>query len=62
MNVPDAPVTSFKVSFFGGKKGLIENHVPLCKKKRRVKLDFTAQNGRTQNTEPAIAIAGCGKK
>jgi hypothetical protein len=59
MNVPDAPVTSFKISFFGGKKGLIENHVSLCAKKRRVKLSFTAQNGRTQNTEPAIGIAGC---
>jgi hypothetical protein len=58
-NVPDAPVTSFKISFFGGKKGLIENHVNLCAKKRRVKLNFTAQNGRTQNTEPAIDIAGC---
>ena len=58
-NVPDAPVTSFKISFFGGKKGLIENHVNLCAKTRRMKLNFTAQNGRTQNTEPAIAIAGC---
>jgi len=59
MNVPDAPVTKATFSFFGGKKGLIENHVNLCAKKRRVKLNFTAQNGRTQNTEPAIAIAGC---
>jgi len=40
---------------------LIENHVNLCAKKRRVKQNFTAQNGRTQNTEPAISIAGCGK-
>jgi hypothetical protein len=61
MNVPDAPVTSFKINFFGGKKGLIENHVPLCKKPRRVGLSFAAQNGRTQKTEPAIRIAGCGK-
>ncbi len=61
MNVPDAPVTKATFSFFGGKKGLIENHVNLCAKKRRVKLNFTAQNGRTQNTEPAISIAGCGK-
>src|SRR6478752_4157890 len=60
-NVPDAPVTKFTTSFFGGKKGLIENHVNLCAKKRRVKLNFTAQNGRTQDTEPAIDIAGCGK-
>jgi hypothetical protein len=61
-NVPDAPVTRFTTSFFGGKKGLIENHVPLCKKKRHVTLQFAAQNGRRSNTEPAIAIAGCGKK
>jgi hypothetical protein len=60
-NVPDAPVAKATFSFFGGKKGLIENHVDLCAKKRRVKLDFTAQNGRTSNTEPAISIAGCGK-
>jgi hypothetical protein len=58
-NVPDAPVTKFTTSFFGGKKGLIENHVPLCKKKRHVTLKFSAQNGRQSNTEPAIAIAGC---
>jgi len=61
MNVPDAPVGKVQISFFGGKKGLIENHVNLCAMKRRVKQNFTAQNGRTQNTEPAIAIAGCGK-
>ncbi len=61
-NVPDAPVTKFTTSFFGGKKGLIENHVPLCKRKRRVNLRFTAQNGRQSNTEPAIAIAGCKQK
>jgi hypothetical protein len=59
MNVPDAPVGKVQISFFGAKKGLIENHVNLCAKKRRVKLNFTAQNGRTQNTEPAINIAGC---
>jgi hypothetical protein len=59
MNVPDAPVTKFQISFFGGKKGLIENHVDLCAKKRRAKQSFTAQNGRTHSTEPAIAIAGC---
>jgi hypothetical protein len=61
-NVPDAPVTRFTTSFFGGRKGLIENHVPLCAKKRRVTLHFSAQNGRRSDTEPAIAIAGCGKK
>ena len=60
-NVPDAPVTKFTTSFFGGKKGLIENHVPLCLKKRHVTLQFSAQNGRQSNTEPAIKIAGCGK-
>lgn len=59
--VPDAPVTKFVLEMQGGKKGLIVNSVNVCASKRRVKLGFTAQNGRIQNTEPAIAIAGCGK-
>ena len=61
LNVPDAPVSKVRLSFFGGKKGLIENHVNLCAKTRRVKLHFAAQNGRVSDTQPAIKIAGCGK-
>ena len=60
-NVPDAPVTRFTTSFFGGKKSLIENHVNLCQGTHRAKLVFKAQNGRVYDTKPVVK-AQCGKK
>jgi hypothetical protein len=60
-NVPDAPVTKFSVSFFGGKKSLIENHVNLCQGTHRAKLVFTGQNGRVSKQSPVIETS-CGKK
>jgi hypothetical protein len=60
-NVPDAPVTKFTTSFFGGKKSLIENHVNLCQGTHRAKLAFKAQNGRISSTNAPIGTS-CGKK
>jgi hypothetical protein len=60
-NVPDAPVTKFTTSFFGGKKSLIENHVNLCQGTHRAKLVFTAQNGRVSKQDPVIGTS-CKKK
>jgi len=62
-NVPDAPVTKFVTSFFGGKKGLIENHVNLCQGTHRVRLTFKAQNGKVLKSSPAIGTSckGAGK-
>jgi hypothetical protein len=60
-NVPDAPVTKFTTSFFGGKKSLIENHVNLCQGTHRAKLVFTAQNGRVSKQSPVIGTS-CKKK
>jgi hypothetical protein len=60
-NVPDAPVTKFTVNLYGGKKGLIENHVDLCGAKHRAKLIFSAQNGLVENSSPVIDTP-CGKK
>jgi hypothetical protein len=60
-NVPDAPVTKFTTSFFGGKKSLIENHVNLCQGTHRAKLVFTAQNGAVSKQDPVIGTS-CGKK
>jgi hypothetical protein len=62
LHVPDAPVTRFKVSFFGGKKGLIENSVDLCRSPRHAKLEFRAQNGRALTSNPAIKTRCGGKK
>ena len=60
-NVPDAPVTKFTISLYGGKKGLIENHVDLCRARHRAELRFEAQNGRSLHSRPVIP-AGCGGK
>jgi hypothetical protein len=60
-NVPDAPVTKFSISFFGGKRSLIENHVNLCQGTHRAKLTFKAQNGRVSKQSPAIGTS-CKKK
>jgi hypothetical protein len=61
LNVPDAPVTKFTLNFFGGKKGLIENSLDLCRHKRRASLEFRAQNGKKKVSNPFIATK-CKKK
>lgn len=54
--VPDAPVTKFTMNLFGGrKKGLLVNSRNLCKTKRRAKISFEAQNGRTRALNAKIA-------
>ncbi len=58
--IPDAPVTKFTLSLYGGKRGLLVNSTNLCARPRRATIRLTAQNGRTHNTEPAIAN-DCGK-
>jgi hypothetical protein len=59
LGVPDAPVTKFRISFFGGKRGLIENSVDLCRHRRRAKLEFRAHNGISRISNPLIAVK-CG--
>jgi hypothetical protein len=56
-NVPDAPVTKFSISFYGGKKSLIENHVNLCKGKHRAKIAFKAQSGKVSKQSPVIGTS-----
>jgi hypothetical protein len=60
-NAPDAPVTKFQLSLFGGpKRGLLVNSKPLCRTSRLAKVSFTGQNGAVQSGEQKIAT-GCGK-
>jgi hypothetical protein len=61
MNVPDAPVSRFVLQLAGAKKGLLENSANLCKVKNIAQVKATAQNGKTYDTEPAVAN-DCGKK
>jgi len=44
----------------GAKKGLLVNSTDLCKGKHRAEVNFTAHNGKHQNTRPALQ-AKCGK-
>jgi hypothetical protein len=61
-NVPDAPVSKFTMSLFGGpKRGLLVNSRNLCQAKRRAEIDFEAQNGRLLGLNTPIATS-CGRK
>jgi len=60
VNVPDAPVTKFTMSLFGGaKRGLLENSRDLCRTNRRAEIILVAQNGRSRTSVSPIATA-CG--
>ena len=61
LHVPDAPVTKFTMNLFGGKRGLIENSIPLCRGSHRAKLELRAQNGRQLTTNAPIGVP-CGAK
>ncbi|MGN6276274.1 MAG: hypothetical protein ACTHNP_10155 [Solirubrobacterales bacterium] len=60
-SVPDAPVTRFETSFYGGKRSLIENHANLCEGKHRAQVIFTGQNGRVLKSRPVIGVS-CKKR
>jgi uncharacterized repeat protein (TIGR01451 family) len=52
--VPDVPVTEFILTMNGGKKGLLENSVNLCKAPHRAQVRFTAQNGKVEKLHPLM--------
>jgi hypothetical protein len=62
-NVPDAPVSRFVLKLKGGKKGLLENSVDLCKTKPKATLRLAGQNGKATEVDQLIQT-GCkgGKK
>jgi hypothetical protein len=61
-NSPDVPVTKFTMTMKGGKKGLLQNTVNLCAKKRFAKLNLKAHNGKKLNRKKLkLNIKGCGK-
>jgi hypothetical protein len=61
VNVPDAPVSRFVLELSGGKKGLLENSINLCKGKLRSTVKMDGQNGRVHDSSPVVKVA-CGKK
>jgi hypothetical protein len=62
--VPDAPVTSFTLSLFGGKRGLIVNSENLCSPKAKTQAfaHFVAQNGTVLDLKPQVQNECGGKK
>jgi hypothetical protein len=59
--VPDAPVSRFVLELKGGKEGLLVNSGNLCKVPNKAVVKLDAQNGKTYDTNPAVANS-CGKK
>jgi hypothetical protein len=61
-NVPDAPVSKVVLSLYGGKRGLIQNSVNLCKHPGQATVQMEAQNGRTSEFDTPFAAKCGGKK
>lgn len=59
--VPDAPVSRFVMSLFGGKHGLLENAADLCASHRTALARFSAHNNRGIQWHPALK-SRCGSK
>lgn len=57
-HVPDAPVSKFTMSLFGGRKrGLLVNSRNLCKTGRRARIELRAQNGRSRASNSLIGTS-----
>lgn len=52
--VPDAPVSSFRLELFGGKRGLVVNSRNLCAHSYRAEVNLDGQNGKVFDTKPAV--------
>ncbi len=59
--IPDAPVDTFKLSFLGGKKGLLVNSRDICGIPGRATAKFIGQNGRFAELRPQLKNSRCGK-
>ena len=59
--VPDAPVSRFVLQLKGGKRGLIENSVDLCKSPQKAKVMTTGQNGKASDFQQKLGVK-CRKK
>jgi hypothetical protein len=63
LSVPDAPISRFELKLAGGKRGLIQNSVNLCKKPGQATVQLEGQNGKPHNFDtPFAAQCGGGKK
>jgi hypothetical protein len=61
LNIPDAPVSQFSLSFKGAAKGLLVNSTQLCGKVHKATAVLSAQNGAAESSLPVVAN-DCKKK
>jgi hypothetical protein len=59
--LPDVPVSSFTLTVFGGKHGILENGENLCANPQRARVGFEGQNGGTSRSNAKVSVAGCAK-
>jgi hypothetical protein len=58
--VPDAPIGHFHLIIFGGKHGYLANTRDICQHTPRVRIGYTAQNGKTKGETIQVKTA-CGR-
>ena len=61
LSIPDVPLSKVALTFFAGKRSLLESSENLCKTSRRANIRLVAQNGLVQQSTPVIA-AKCPKE
>lgn len=61
LGLPDVPVSKVVLQLYGGKRGLLENSVNLCKRKHTATIKTTGQNGKTHDFTPVVGVT-CKKK
>lgn len=59
--LPDVPVSSFTLSLFGGRKGLLVNSENLCSAPKKALVRLAGQNGRQASSNRAL-ITPCAKQ
>ncbi len=62
VGVPDAPISKFSFSLFGGRRGLLVNSTDLCARVHRATVQFTGQNGRVSRARPPLRVSCSGRK
>jgi hypothetical protein len=60
--IPDAPIGYFKLDLLGGKQGYLINTRNLCAGKPKIKVNYTAQNGKQTSQSVATKTACRGGK
>jgi hypothetical protein len=60
--VPDAPVSQFRIALFGGRRGLLQANRDICASTNRALIQFNGQNGKTADTRSTLKVPCGGNK